>query len=101
MIGYINLGLDNPLIVHTGLVDLELSVSDLAWCTSHVQIKVLLASEDCPERRLPVWTHYVLQVSEHRQAYACMRYISRGLISAMLCFLDANTATRAREGRPA
>jgi hypothetical protein len=36
MTGYINLGLglDNPLIVHTGLVDLELSVSDLAWCTS-------------------------------------------------------------------
>eukprot|EP00952_Eustigmatos_sp_NYUAD-ZCMA_P002596 11402-Eustigmatos_ZCMA.PRE.1 len=25
------------------------------------QIRILLSSEDCPERRLPCWTHHVLQ----------------------------------------
>lgn len=35
-----------------------------------VQIKVLMSSEDCPERRLPVWTHYVLQVRRNREAMA-------------------------------
>jgi hypothetical protein len=34
----------------------------------HLQIRILMSSEDCPERRLPCWTHYILQVSRSEMA---------------------------------